>query len=174
MKKKGLVIAGFAGIGKTTLGKKYSNVIDVESSPYKWDYSGMDVTDYEKVKGTKNRQLNKNFPQNYIDKIKGSLYKYDIICVWLHPEEIFPAYDKNDIDYVLCFPELDAIEDYAIRFKNRGNNDEFINKVCSNYKTRYDQFMNIDKEKIILKKGETLESWLLKNNYNLIEKEKSK
>ena len=34
---KGIIIAAFATCGKTYLGKKYSNVIDLESSNYKFD-----------------------------------------------------------------------------------------------------------------------------------------
>ena len=49
--QKTLIIAEFAGVGKTTLAKKYKNVIDIESSPYKWDYSGMDITNLENLKG---------------------------------------------------------------------------------------------------------------------------
>ena len=33
----GIIIAGFATCGKSVLGKKYSNVIDLESSYYKHD-----------------------------------------------------------------------------------------------------------------------------------------
>ena len=55
---KGIVIVGFAGIGKTTLAKKY---------------------------------------------------KYDIVLVWIHPEEILTDYDINDIDYYLYFPVLPLI-----------------------------------------------------------------
>lgn len=34
-----MIISGFAGIGKNCLGNKYKNVIDLESSDYKWLYS---------------------------------------------------------------------------------------------------------------------------------------
>lgn len=34
---KGIIIAGFATCGKSVLGKKYSNVIDLESSSYKYN-----------------------------------------------------------------------------------------------------------------------------------------
>lgn len=35
---KAVIISGFGGVGKTTLAKKYKNVIDLESSPFKYDY----------------------------------------------------------------------------------------------------------------------------------------
>lgn len=34
---KGIIVAGFGAIGKTTLHKKYKNVIDMESGMYQWD-----------------------------------------------------------------------------------------------------------------------------------------
>lgn len=40
--KKALIIAGFAGVGKTTLEVKYKNVINLESSIYKWDNTGLE------------------------------------------------------------------------------------------------------------------------------------
>lgn len=33
--KNGIIVVGFATVGKTTLSKKYKNVIDLESSPYR-------------------------------------------------------------------------------------------------------------------------------------------
>lgn len=47
---KPLIIAGFAGIGKTTLAKKYKNVIDLESSIYKWDNTGFEDVQLNKEK----------------------------------------------------------------------------------------------------------------------------
>ena len=157
-----MIIAGFAGIGKTSLAKKYKNVIDIESSPYKWDYSNMNITDIEKVKGSVGRTVNPNFPSNYINKIKESIGIYDIILVWVHPEEILPLYEENNIDYVLCFPEMSAISIYEERFNKRGNSENYIRKVIDSYPERYKEFMENEHEKIILKGDETLEDALLK------------
>ena len=36
---EGIIISGFAGIGKTTIAEKYQNrIIDLESSDFKWVY----------------------------------------------------------------------------------------------------------------------------------------
>lgn len=39
---KGIIISAFATCGKSFLGKKYSNVIDLESSNYKHDNQGLE------------------------------------------------------------------------------------------------------------------------------------
>lgn len=165
--KKGIVIAGFAGVGKTTLAKKYTNVIDIESSPYKWDYTNMDTSNLEKLKGTKNRKINSDFPQNYIKAIKDAQLKYDIVLVWIHPEEILPYYDSNNIDYYLCFPSKDAFKDYEDRFINRGNNRDYIDKVLNSYDKSYEQFKQNPHKKIVLECGETLETALIKMKIKL-------
>lgn len=168
--KNGIVIAGFAGIGKTTLAKKYKNVIDVESSSYKYDYSNMGTFDVEKMKGKNGRIINSEFPLNYINAIKKAQKEYDIVLVWIHPEEILPYYDNYNIDYYLCFPSKEALNEYEERFINRGNTQEYINKVLSNYDERYIQFTNNPHKKIELSVGETLEDALLKRNFALIKK----
>ena len=165
---QGIVIAGFAGVGKTTLEKKYKNVIDIESSPYKWDYSKVDIKDLEKLKGCKGRKINSEFPQNYINAIKEACLKYDIVLVWIHPEEIIPYYDMNDIDYWLCFPSKEALIEYENRFISRGNNKEYIDKVLNDYEKRYNQFKSNPHRHIELSLGETLEIALIKMGVNLI------
>ena len=169
--KKGIVIAGFAGIGKTTLAKKYKNVADIESSPYKYDYSNIDKSNLETMKGSKNRVKNKDFPMNYISAIRDAQKNFDYVLVWIHPEEILPIYDESQIDYLLAFPEREALVDYEERFRGRGNNVYYINKVLSNYDLRFKQFTESKHAKIILQRGETLEDAMIRLGYDLITKD---
>ena len=55
---KGIIIAGFATCGKSVLGRKYENVIDLESSNYKHNNNQLENIPIEMRKGTK-REMNK-------------------------------------------------------------------------------------------------------------------
>lgn len=68
MNKK-IVIAGFSGIGKTTLASKYKNVIDLDAAEFVYDDSNMLNIPFEKRKGEE-RKANPFWPQNYIKAIK--------------------------------------------------------------------------------------------------------
>lgn len=76
----GIIIAGFATVGKSVLGKKYKNVIDLESSPFK-NIMRTDLS-IEGQKGTK-REENPLWPQNYYDAIIDAVKKYDVVLVQL-------------------------------------------------------------------------------------------
>ena len=165
--KKGIIIAGFAGIGKTTLAKKYSNVIDIESSPYKYDYSNVDKSEYEKIKGQNNRKLNVDFPKNYIKAIQDAQTKYDIVLVLLHPD-ILTEYDKNGIDYMLCYPTINMFNNYQNNLIKRGNDKKFVDKLVEIYPKRYQQFKSINCKQIELD-DEMLEDALIRLGYNLIQ-----
>jgi len=77
--KKGIIISAFAGLGKTTLGNKYSNVIDLESTNYHWifDIKERTTLNSEELKGIKQRQLNPEWPSNYIRAIQK--YQNDVL-----------------------------------------------------------------------------------------------
>jgi len=164
--KKSLILSGFAGIGKTTLQQKYPNIIDLESSDFKWIYSdqSLEETDKEKRKGTTQRTQNPLWPLNYVKAIVEASITHDIVLI-SQDLDMRNCLKENGIEYSVCFPTKDCKEEFIQRYRNRGNNEAFISLVNSNFETWIDA---LDKEqnKILIQKGEYLEDTLLR--YELI------
>jgi len=168
--KKGIIIAGFSGIGKTTLAKKYKNVIDLDSAEFVYDDSNMLHVPFEKRKGEK-RKPNINWPNNYINAIKEAIHQYDLVLVW-DREDIIEEYIKNDIDFILCYPTKEDLNEYIKRFRARGNTEKYIQMKLKQYDEKIKLFTNLKIEKIILTNNETIEDYLKKNNFELKPEEK--
>lgn len=81
----GIIICGFSGIGKTTLGKKYENVAEIGQSLYRNIYEGIDASkiDREQRKNiTTGIKKNPNWPDNYINKINELRQNHDLVLVF--------------------------------------------------------------------------------------------
>lgn len=153
--KKAFVIAGFAGIGKTTLANKYDNIIDLDVIDYKWSYENVD--DIEQKKGNNKRIRNEAWPNNYLQAIRQNMANYDIVFISTD-NEILKILDQNNIPYTLVFPNLDCKSEYLERYRKRGNPESFIKKADEIFETLILSLKNKDCKKIILNKDENLES----------------
>lgn len=52
-----MILAGFQGIGKTSLAQKYQNVIDLDAMPYFFELTkSQENMNYEKLKGREDRK----------------------------------------------------------------------------------------------------------------------
>lgn len=159
---KGIIIFAFATCGKTYLGKKYKNVIDLESSNYKFDNSDLANIPSEERKGTK-RKLNSNWPENYYNAIVDATNKYDIVLVQLKPEH-FDYFDKHNIRYSIAYPNLNNFEEIKRRCINRNNNKDFINRLWEVFVPYYEDSIKRNYEKLyILNDDMTLEDCLLED-----------
>lgn len=159
---KGIIISAFATCGKTYLGKKYKNVIDLESSNYKFDNSDLANIPSEERKGTK-RKLNSNWPENYYNAIVDATNKYDIVLVQLKPEH-FDYFDKHNIRYSIAYPNLNNFEEIKRRCINRNNNKDFINRLWEVFVPYYEDSIKRNYEKLyILNDDMTLEDCLLED-----------
>jgi len=133
---KALVISGSAGVGKTELAKRYSNVLDLDCSAF---------------------SKSPDWPRNYIEAINENLYKYDYILVFTKLQDL-------DLDYVFCFPSKDAIPEYEGRLAKRGGMwVDVARSVYSEYDKHLKTAQGLGKDIFFLGKGETLESFLLQN-----------
>ncbi len=133
---KGIIIAGFATVGKTYLSKKYKNILDLESSLYKYDYTGYEDIDYEKLKGTLGRKENKEWPYNYYKAIEEEQKNYDIIFVQLNLQHL-EYFDRNNIEYYIVYPSLDSWEWVKQRSIERGNNKRWLNRLKNVFEEYY-------------------------------------
>lgn len=152
----GIFVFAFTATGKSTVAKKYKNVIDMESTFYK--YIDCNIED-ETSKSTA-RTLNKEWPDNYFKVLKEVKDKYDYILI---ADEICNDFIiDNKYEYWYVYPSKELKEEYLERCQKRGNNGEFI----SWYSKLWDEWIKAcesDKyasKKIILKSNEYLEDVL--------------
>jgi len=156
----GIIIAGFATCGKSVLGRKYSNIKDLESSPFK-NIMNDDIP-VEEQKGTK-RELNPLWPQNYYDAIIKATRQYDVVLVQLKPEH-FDYFDKHNIKYSIAYPNINNWEVVEKRCIERGNNDTFIKRLKEVFIPYYEDSIKRNYDKLyILDGNETLEDILKKD-----------
>lgn len=161
----GIIISCFATCGKSILGKKYKNVIDLESSSFK--HLNLDtMLSVEERKGTK-RELNPMWPQNYYDAIMKASKQYDIVLVQLKPEH-FDYFDKHNIKYSIAYPNIENWKEVEFRCINRGNNDAFIKRLKEVFIPYYEDAIKRNYYKLyILNDKENLEDVLIKDNIKL-------
>lgn len=116
----GIFIYAFTATGKSTVSKKYSNIIDMESTLYK--YINIDGED-ETLKSTP-REINKDWPNNYFNALNEVKDKYDYILI---SDDICNNFlIENNYEYWWIYPNRELKEEYIKRCKDRGNNEEFI------------------------------------------------
>lgn len=160
---RGIIVAGFGAIGKTTLGNKYDNIIDMESGYYQWDNTGFEDIPYEQRKGKKERPKNKNWPDNYHKAILKATEKYDVVLTSMH-WHLLDFFEKNNIEYYLAYPTLDSEKVLEERCYARGNNNVFTDKLKINLYNWNEIIKNYHPKKLlIIQKNEYLED-VLKNN----------
>jgi hypothetical protein len=135
---KTLVISAFPGTGKsycyTNEKHLFNGILDSDSSEFKW---------LKDNQGNKTNQVNPEFPNNYIQHIKDNIGKVEIIFVSSH-KEIREALKLAGIEYILVYPNTYQKKEYLKRYKERGSNKAFIDRVESNWEDWIDQCRSED------------------------------
>ena len=161
MNKNGkcVIVSAFSCLGKTYLGNKYKDILDLEASHYKWIYNDKELAkDVEKRKGIKDRLLNPDYPDNYINAIIENIDKYKIILIT--PEKMIRnILVQKNLSYFIAYPTTP--EFVKKRALQRGNNIAFALGLEKSYQKWYP-----DKLENVL--------WVKDNEYleNLIEMQK--
>jgi len=129
MDKYTIVISAFPACGKSSMYRKYSEyyednknnplsfkILDSDSSLFSWIYD---------ENGNKTNVRNPDFPQNYINHIKERIGKEDVIFISSH-KVVRDALRENGIKYSIFYPDKSLKEEWMRRYKERGNDENFI------------------------------------------------
>jgi len=93
---------------------------DSDSSEFHWAVKG--------------KERNPDFPNNYIKHIKKQLDKYKYVFVSSHLK-VREALVENGLYYHLVFPASSRKREFLTNYRNRGNDDSFIELLDKNYYT---------------------------------------
>ena len=119
---KTTIISAFPACGKTYFFQKHpEKCIDSDSSLFNW-IVGED--------GIKVR--NPDFPNNYIQHIKEQMGKYKFVFVSSH-YVVRKLLEEHNLKYTLVYPDKSLKEEWIERFKNRGNDSQFIAFIGDNW-----------------------------------------
>lgn len=159
------VVSAFAGLGKTTVGKKYPNVCDLQSSPYRFNYAAIKREDYEKIKNSPLRTKNPEWPNNYLQAVIKAMKKYEVVLVPSNLDVRELLLDNN-IPFLFVLPssDLDTRKNLLERYKQRGNSDDLIRNVMCYFDNWSRDPKDYNYPIFILEKDKYLEDLLLELN----------
>jgi hypothetical protein len=116
------IISAFPGTGKTHFYLRHQETsLDSDSSNFSWitDESG-------------NKVRNPEFPKNYVQHIKENIGKYRYILISSHKEIRDALLDECIFFYLVC-PDITRKEEFIERYKERGNDENFIQLLEKNW-----------------------------------------
>lgn len=163
----GKIIAALAGVGKSYVGEKYKNVLDLDWTYFKWMKLEDEKLSIEQRKGNPNRIPNPEWPQNYVKEILKQKDNYDIVLIppsheRLKTEYVFKYFDEHNIEYYVARPNLSGWKYIEQRLRERGNTDEFICQVRDNFEIFIEEFSKKKYKQIVIEDGDFLEDALIK------------
>ena len=144
--KQGIIICGFAGIGKTSIR---------DAVPSYQKISLYDLSSHAFLKDT-------GWEKNYVECASALAKKYDYVFTSTHDVVINELIRRNEKFYIV-YPYRHCKDEYIERFKKRGNSDEYIKR----FMNRWDLFLNdienlMHVNKIALRRGQYLSDVLLR------------
>lgn len=111
---KGVIIAGFPGIGKSYFASTFPGIC-----------SDSDSSQFDKSE----------FPANYMDHIEGlKQFKHDVILVSSH-KVVRDALIERGHEYYLVYPDQSCKQEYLQRYRERGSPQSFIDLIDTHWDT---------------------------------------
>lgn len=126
-----MIIAAYAGTGKSTFAAQTEDTVDLPIMPYRWILPPIDkppakLEELEREKGAIFRLADPRFPLNYLAEILKAERAHKFVLIPTNGEVILRLQEDYGRNVLLCYPEDACREEYRKRFLSRGNSDCFL------------------------------------------------
>ncbi|KID96475.1 K+-dependent Na+/Ca+ exchanger, partial [Metarhizium majus ARSEF 297] len=141
--RKGFIICGFPGIGKTDLAKKpllvpHYRIIEEDSSVC-LGYHG-----------------NANFVAEYCKELENTCQRNTIVLASTHQKVLDELFGRR-LPFVMIYPRREEKDEWIARLQSRGSSDALVNLVRNDWDALFDHFMGfIDVVKYSISSGADL------------------
>jgi hypothetical protein len=136
-----IIVATFAGVGKTTFARLYPSVVtDFVCMPFKYYLPEQEGEVDEACKASLDNEMRPDWPYNYVSAIKEMMEFGAAGEILLIPSDarVLRLLREENIHYTLCYPAREAKEAYRQRYIERGNTEEFLSVFIGGW----DRFMD--------------------------------
>lgn len=154
-----MIIAAYAGTGKSTFAARTDGAIDLPCMPCKWILPPADraSAELEGEKGARYRLPDPRYPDNYIAEILRAERDYRFVTIPTDMSVVRRLQEIYGRKVILCYPEDSCKEEYHARFVARGNSESFLELFIDSW----DHFMKSVRENergvhIVMRPGEYL------------------
>ncbi len=154
-----MIIAAYAGAGKSTFARQVEGAVDLPSMPYSRVLPPEKGTkrECEAEKATPYLLSNPQYPYNYLLEILKAEREYEYVLI---PTAICVIQMLNEMGrtVVLCYPTGEQKEDYRKWFLDRGNSLDFLDVFIDCWEDFLGPYWNreVEGSHVPLKKGQFL------------------
>lgn len=123
-----MIIAAYAGVGKTFFAQHVEGAVDLVTMPHSWILPppDKDAGAFESEKGAHHFLCDPRYPDNYILEILKAEQKYRYVLIPTDIRIIRLLREEYERKVILCYPTQEQENDYRERFLARGNSEEFL------------------------------------------------
>ena len=153
-----MIVAAYAGTGKTTFAARMTGAVDLASMPFCWLLPLRESVPGEREgeKGALYHIRDPRFPDNYVAGILKAERENDLVLIPTNTQ-VVRRLEEYGRKVILCYPGDDCREEYRARFLARGNSEEFLSLFIDGW----DRFLGPVRDypggaHIVLKPGEYL------------------
>ncbi|HEP1809476.1 TPA: hypothetical protein VB894_000309 [Streptococcus suis] len=128
-----MFVFAFPGMGKTTLAKQSSQIVDLEMSDIKYDNSSVRHLNKEERKSTPRPIKDKNYKNIYVDKAYALHEEGKTVLVAMNflVRMLLVMLVHGAVPFHIYIPHPSLKEEYRQRYIQRGNNSKFIFEVMT-------------------------------------------